>query len=107
MNKAKKELESRIIDLIRNNGLEVDLSKVNVHTFHSYALDHINEESIVSANLLRYSIYRYLPFRSVTPACTRPRPAAAISAQSPPDSAYSPDCPQPLKAYSASYPYIL
>ena len=59
-NKAKRELESRIIDLIKNQKLEIDFSKLNVHTFHSYALDFMEETEIVSSNLLRFSIYRYI-----------------------------------------------
>src|SRR3989344_1592926 len=59
-NKAKRELESRIIDLIKNQKLEIDFSKLNVHTFHSYALDFMEENEIVSSNLLRFSIYRYI-----------------------------------------------
>ncbi|MDD1438259.1 hypothetical protein MEN24_18320, partial [Dolichospermum sp. ST_sed10] len=32
--------------------------KLNIHTFHSYALDNIEDEDILSSNLLRYAIYR-------------------------------------------------
>ena len=59
-NKAKRELEDRIIELIKNQGLDTDISNLNVHTFHSYALDFMEEDEIVSSNLLRFSIYRYL-----------------------------------------------
>ncbi|HLC86759.1 MAG TPA: UvrD-helicase domain-containing protein [Candidatus Nanoarchaeia archaeon] len=59
-NKAKRELEDRIIELIKKQDLDTDLSKLNVHTFHSYALDFMEEDEIVSSNLLRFSIYRYL-----------------------------------------------
>lgn len=59
-NKAKRELEGRIIDLIKSQDMKVDSSKLNVHTFHSYALDFMEDSDIVSSNLLRYSIYRYM-----------------------------------------------
>jgi len=59
-NKAKKELEDRIIELIQKEKLNLDLSKLNIHTFHSYALDFMEEDEIVSTNLLRFSIYRFL-----------------------------------------------
>jgi len=59
-NKAKKELEARIVKEIKKIGLEVDFSKLNVHTFHSYALDYVDEDEVVSSNMLRYSIYQYL-----------------------------------------------
>lgn len=59
-NKAKRELEERILEGIKENNIKVDYSKLNIHTFHSYALDALNEEKIVSSNLLRYSIYKFL-----------------------------------------------
>lgn len=59
-NKAKKELEERILDEIKKEGLEVDISKLNVHTFHSYALDSLDQEGIVSSNLLRFTIFQFL-----------------------------------------------
>ncbi len=64
-NKAKKELEGRIIEEIKNIGLEVDFSKINVHTFHSYALDYVDEEEVVSSNMLRYAIYQYLKEKEI------------------------------------------
>ncbi len=59
-NKAKRELEDRIISLIKKLNMDIDISKLNVHTFHSYTLDFMEEEKVVSSNLLRYSIYQYL-----------------------------------------------
>ncbi len=59
-NKAKSEMEGGIIEMLKKEGIEIDLAKLNVFTFHSYALDAIGEQGIISANLLRYSIYRYL-----------------------------------------------
>jgi DNA helicase II / ATP-dependent DNA helicase PcrA len=58
--KARKEMEDRITKLIKDEKIDVDLSDLNVHTFHSYALDNIDESHLVSPNLLRYSIFRYL-----------------------------------------------
>jgi len=58
--KARKEMEDRIIKLIKDEEIDIDLADLNVHTFHSYALGNIDEALLVSPNLLRYSIYRYL-----------------------------------------------
>jgi len=59
-NKARAELEERIIDLMKREGFGVDVSKLKVHTFHSYTIEGMNEEDIVSDNLLRFSIYKFL-----------------------------------------------
>lgn len=64
-NKAKKELEERIIKQIKEIGLSVDSAEVNVHTFHSYALDYVDESEIVSSNMLRYAIYQYLKEKEI------------------------------------------
>jgi len=58
--KARKEMEDRITKLIKDEDIDVDFSDLNVHTFHSYALDNIDESHLVSTNLLRYSIFRYM-----------------------------------------------
>ncbi|MEM3449380.1 MAG: ATP-dependent DNA helicase [Nitrososphaerota archaeon] len=58
-NKAKSEMESRIIDISKAGGLELDLSKLNIFTFHSYALNSLGDRKVVPQNLLRYTIYRY------------------------------------------------
>jgi len=58
--KAKKEMEKRILDVIEYQGISLDISKLNVFTFHSYALDNIEESEILSTNLLRYTILKYL-----------------------------------------------
>ena len=57
--KAKAELENRIISEIKKNGLTVDISQLKIYTFHSYALEYLNDDNIVSSNLLRYAIYDY------------------------------------------------
>ena len=58
--KARKEMEDRITKLIKDEKIDVNFSDINVHTFHSYALDNIDEYHLVSPNLLRYSIFRYI-----------------------------------------------
>ena len=59
-NKAKREMEDRIIKIIKEENLIVDLSKLNIFTFHSYCLDNLDDSEIVSSNLIRYAIYRHL-----------------------------------------------
>ncbi len=59
-NKAKKELEERISKLLNKLELNIELTKLNIHTFHSYTLEHLEEDSIISSNLLRFAIYQFL-----------------------------------------------
>lgn len=63
--KARNEMEERILKLIAERNLKVEWSDLNVYTFHAYALDAIGEDDIVSSNLLRYCIYRYLKEKEV------------------------------------------
>jgi len=56
--KARKEMEHRIRKIIEELGISLDISKLNVFTFHSYALDNIEENEILSNNLLRYVILK-------------------------------------------------
>lgn len=58
--KAKREMEQRILDVLKEKELKVDLSNLNVYTFHGYALECIDENQLISSNLLRYSIYKYI-----------------------------------------------
>ena len=58
--KARQEMEERILKGIKESGLAIDTSKINVFTFHSYALDNIEGNELVSSNLLRYAIFRYV-----------------------------------------------
>lgn len=58
--KAKREMEQRIINLLKENKLKIDFSELNIYTFHSYALQHVENNHIISSNLLRYVILRYL-----------------------------------------------
>ncbi|MBU2477436.1 ATP-dependent helicase, partial [Candidatus Micrarchaeota archaeon] len=64
-NKAKREMEKRIIEQLKEAKSEVDLSKLNVYTFHSFALDYLDEGNIISTNLLRFVIYEYLKEKEV------------------------------------------
>ena len=64
--KAKKEMETRILEVIKEQKLSVDISNLNVFTFHSYALDNIEENEILSTNLLRYTILKYLKDNDVS-----------------------------------------
>ena len=63
--KAKREMESRILEVIKKEKIVVDISKLNVFTFHSYALDNIEENEILSTNLLRYAIFRFLKDKKI------------------------------------------
>ena len=58
-NKAAKEMEDRIIKILKLQGKEIDYSNLNVYTFHAYALEEIGREETIPTNLLRYSIYKY------------------------------------------------
>ena len=58
--KAKSEMEERILNLRKEEGPDFDISKLNVFTFHSYALSSLDSQDIISSNLLRFSIYIYI-----------------------------------------------
>ncbi len=58
-------MEERIISVLEEEKLRIDLSKLMVYTFHSYALEYIEEGEIISANLLRFVIYEYLKEKEV------------------------------------------
>lgn len=58
--KARREMEDRIIKLIDENDLVVDRAALNIHTFHSYALENIDKLNLVSSNVLRYAIYQFM-----------------------------------------------
>lgn len=58
--KAKLEMEERIINLVQKSGIKVDLSKLNIFTFHSYAMENLEINDIVSSDLLRFSIFEYI-----------------------------------------------
>jgi DNA helicase II / ATP-dependent DNA helicase PcrA len=63
--KAKQEMEKRIIDFIEEEELVFDFSKLNVFTFHSFAMEYLDDSNIVSSNLLRFVIYDYLKQKEV------------------------------------------
>lgn len=58
--KAKREMEERILKLREEKKVSFDVSKLNVFTFHSYALNSLDNQDIISTNLLRFSIYLYI-----------------------------------------------
>lgn len=58
--KARQEMESKISDLLTKEGRKEIIPQLQVYTFHAYALEHIRADTIVSSNLLRYSIYAYM-----------------------------------------------
>ena len=58
--KAKREMEHRIIKLLSENNIKPDLSSLNIYTFHSYAFENIEQDDIISPNLLRFAIYKFL-----------------------------------------------
>ena len=58
--KACQEMQQRIIKLIEKEQIMVDISQINIQTFHAFSLDNLEENEIISSNLLRYEIYSYL-----------------------------------------------
>ena len=58
--KAKKEMEHRILELLSENKIKPNLSNLNIYTFHSYAFENIDQDQIISPNLLRFAIYKFL-----------------------------------------------
>ncbi|OIO23038.1 hypothetical protein AUJ65_04520 [Candidatus Micrarchaeota archaeon CG1_02_51_15] len=64
-NKAMREMEQRISSELKEQKIEVGQSELNVYTFHSYALDYLDEGKIISTNLLRFVIFEYLKEKEV------------------------------------------
>lgn len=62
---AKHEMEERILSVLEGEKLKIDPSKLKIYTFHSYALEHIDEGEIITANFLRFVIYEYLKEKEV------------------------------------------
>ena len=58
-------METRILEVIKKEKIDVDISKLNVFTFHSYALDNIDENEVLTTNLLRYAIFRFLKDKKI------------------------------------------
>ncbi|MDD4353984.1 MAG: ATP-dependent helicase [Candidatus Nanoarchaeia archaeon] len=63
--KAKNELENRLIEALKKRKDNCNLSDIKVHTFHSYALEYLDSQEVVSSNLLRYAIYEVLKEKEV------------------------------------------
>ena len=53
-------MEERILKLRDEEKINFDVSRLNVFTFHSYALNSLDNQDIISSNLLRFSIYLYI-----------------------------------------------
>lgn len=58
--KAKNEMKERILELQEQNKVQMDLSQLNVHTFHSYSLSNLEERDIIPTNLLKSEIYLHI-----------------------------------------------
>lgn len=58
--KAKRQMETQILKVIKEQNIAIDISNLKVFTFHSYALDCIDDNEIISSNLLRYTIFKFL-----------------------------------------------
>jgi DNA helicase-2/ATP-dependent DNA helicase PcrA len=63
--KAKDELLERILSVVSekiSSGeiTDVDITSIQVNTFHSFANKYVEMNSIVSSNYLRYIIYKYI-----------------------------------------------
>ncbi len=63
--KAMVEMEDRITGILKDMGINMGLSRLNVHTFHSYCNLYLAQETLIPANYLRYSIFRYLKDNNV------------------------------------------
>ncbi len=59
-NKAQKEMEARIKKLIVDNNLEVNLAELKIFTFHSYAMNVVEQREIIPETFLKYMILRYM-----------------------------------------------
>jgi len=58
--KAKREMETRILKLLNEQNIPFDPVNVHVYTFHSFANSYIEAEDLISSNLLRYSVFKYV-----------------------------------------------
>lgn len=58
--KAKSEMEERIISMNEERNAGLDISRINVFTFHSFAMNNLDSRDIISSNLLRFAIYLYV-----------------------------------------------
>ena len=58
--KARREIEQRIRKIIAEQGVNLELSKMKVYTFHAYAHEVTGAEESLSDDSLRYSIFRYV-----------------------------------------------
>ncbi len=64
-NKAMREMERSITRELKDQSIELEQSRLNIYTFHSYALDYLDEGKIISTGLLRFVIFEYLKRKQV------------------------------------------
>ncbi|MFA5382823.1 MAG: UvrD-helicase domain-containing protein, partial [Candidatus Micrarchaeia archaeon] len=57
--KAKSEMEERILKVLKQKNIDININNLNVFNFHSYALNYLEEDEVVSSNFLRFFIYKY------------------------------------------------
>lgn len=57
--RARKEMEDRIMNVLTDNDIRFDISKLMIKTFHSYALEAISENNLIPPNFMRYQIFKY------------------------------------------------
>ncbi len=58
--KARQEMESRIVRLLLENQIRIDSSKLQIKTFHSYAMEKLEQPPIIPSNFLRFTIFEYI-----------------------------------------------
>ena len=60
--KAAEEMRQRVSRAIRESGIDAKPQNIDIHTFHSYAFDYLQERGeereVATNNYTRYSIYR-------------------------------------------------
>jgi len=60
--KAAQEMRNMISEIAKNNGLNIKMHDLSIHTFHSYALDYLesieHEYKVLGNNVLRFSIFK-------------------------------------------------
>jgi len=63
---AKRNMEKQIISFIEEEKIkDFDFSKLNVFTFHSFAMDYLEDNNLVGSNLLRFVIFQFLKEKEV------------------------------------------
>ncbi|MGC8495689.1 MAG: UvrD-helicase domain-containing protein [Candidatus Micrarchaeia archaeon] len=61
-NKAAQEMRSKIVQIAKEKGVDIKISDLAVHTFHSYALEYLQnvdrDYKVLGNNALRFSIFK-------------------------------------------------